>query len=90
MSNTAKAAVAWLLACPLLSEAKFTSTFAVLDVKKGRGSLEKRMMQIAKLQQSGIPVVIFGRIQPGQAWSGDDNVSREFAIDVDHVLEVQE
>lgn len=80
---------AWLAACPLIHIAPFTSTFALLDVKKGRKALAKTL---AVNEHSPIPhpvrVVILGTLQDGRAWSHDDGTSIEFAVDVEHVYQV--
>lgn len=58
-----------------------TSDFALLDIKKGRAALEKIVGASYR-----IPVVITGYIQNGKGGvGGDDGVSREFSIDVEHV-----
>lgn len=58
-----------------------TSTFALLDVQKGRAALEKVVGASYR-----IPVTITGYIQNGIGGVGnDDGISREFSIDVEHV-----
>lgn len=59
-----------------------TSSFALLDVMKGRAALEKVVAAGYK-----IPVYITGYIQNGASGvGGDDGVSREFSIDVEAVV----
>lgn len=57
------------------------STFALLDVEKGRADLSRR---IAKGEK--IPVVIRGVI--AIQWGGDDGTSIEFQVDVKSVKEL--
>jgi hypothetical protein len=62
---------------PLIS-----STFALLDVMKGRAALEKVVAAGYR-----VPVTITGYIQNGRGGvSRDDGTSREFSIDVDTVV----
>lgn len=59
-----------------------TSTFALLDVQKGRAPL-------AKVVGAGykIPVTMTGYIQNGAGGvGGDDGVSREFSVDIESVV----
>lgn len=59
-----------------------TSTFALLDVQKGRAPL-------AKVVGAGykIPVTMTGYIQNGASGvGGDDGVSREFSVDIESVV----
>ena len=59
-----------------------TSTFALLDVQKGRAPLKKVVGAGYR-----IPVHVFGYIQNGEGGVGhDDGVSREFSIDVESVV----
>lgn len=59
-----------------------SSTFALLDVQKGRAALEKIVANSYR-----IPVVIVGYIQNGRSGVGhDDGISREFSIDVESVV----
>lgn len=58
------------------SRMKTTSTFAILDVKRGRATLRN----LVKDHKHKIPVTIKGYIV-GQ-WSGDDNTSIEFEVEV--------
>jgi hypothetical protein len=55
---------------------KTTTTFAILDVKRGRKALRK----LVKDHKLKIPVTIKGFITGD--WSGDDSVSIEFSVDV--------
>lgn len=64
---------------------KINSTFAILDVKKGRRALAKRFEKDKGLR---IPVIIKGYIT--HQWGGDDGTSIEFGVDVDDVEEVRE
>lgn len=57
------------------------SSFALLDVKKGRKALLRRI----KNGETKIPVTIHGYIV--KDWSGDDGTSIEFEIDVRAVVE---
>lgn len=57
---------------------EITSTFALLDVKKGREQLFRLLGYAGK--EPSIPVVITGEIT--HAWGGDDGTSREFAVNV--------
>lgn len=59
-----------------------TSTFALLDVQKGRGPLAKIVGDSYQ-----IPVTMTGYIQNGAGGvGGDDGVSREFSVDVTSVV----
>lgn len=53
-------------------------TFAIIDIKRGRNALYKRMMDPATRPR--IPVVIRGFIT--EVHSCDDGVSREFSLEV--------
>jgi hypothetical protein len=55
---------------------KTTSTFAILDVKQGRKALRKLVGE----HKCKVPVTITGLITGD--WSGDDNTSIEFEVDV--------
>lgn len=61
---------------------KFTSDFALLDVKHGRDDLNIRVDE----KSEKIPVLILGTID--DVWSGDDGVSREFSVSVIRVREL--
>ncbi|MBI1261279.1 MAG: hypothetical protein GC184_06115 [Rhizobiales bacterium] len=58
-----------------------TSTFALLDVMKGRKKLAKRI----KAGETRIPITIQGFIT-GQ-WGGDDGISIEFEFEVTKLTE---
>jgi hypothetical protein len=60
---------------------KCTSTFAILDVKRGRSSLARhfRKTQMDPLSNM-VPVVITGQITG--VWGSDDGESQEFTVDV--------
>jgi hypothetical protein len=60
---------------------KVKSDFALLDVKKGRRALRKRLEQ----NPTRIPVTIHGFI--ATAWSDDDGTSIEFEVEVTSVKE---
>ncbi|WP_353645739.1 hypothetical protein [Mesorhizobium sp. WSM2239] len=66
---------------------KINSTFAILDVKKGRTSLVKHFAGRPKLgpcpPELRIPVVITGFIDG--IHSRDDGISREFSVEVTEV-----
>ena len=71
---------------------KIESTFALLDVQKGRRKLLSEVggNGIGKTGQptgKRIPVTITGFVVG--AWGGDDGTSREFQVDVTNV-EIQE
>jgi hypothetical protein len=55
---------------------KTTSTFAILDVKRGRATLRN----LVKDHKVKIPVTITGYITGD--WSGDDGTSIEFEVQV--------
>jgi hypothetical protein len=55
---------------------KTTSTFAILDVKRGRATLRN----LVKGHKHKIPVTIEGYITGD--WSGDDGTSIEFEVQV--------
>lgn len=55
---------------------KYESDFAILDVKRGRAHLARRL----KTSEEPIPVTIRGFITG--TWSCDDSVSQEFNIEV--------
>ena len=57
---------------------KIQSDFAILDVKRGRVSLKKK---VAK--EGAIEVVIYGSVVG--TWGYDDGVSQEFEVVVDRV-----
>jgi hypothetical protein len=59
-----------------IGRVKITSDFAILDVKKGRKALLKSVGN----HKHKVPVIIWGFIVGG--WSGDDNTSIEFEVDV--------
>lgn len=63
------------------------STFAILDVKAGRGPLNKHFAKAPRLggcpEKLRIPVTITGYIDG--VWSNDDGVSREFSVTVQSV-----
>lgn len=63
------------------------STFAVLDVKAGRGPLNKHFAKRPRLGECPpamrVPVTITGYIDG--VWSSDDGVSREFSVTVQSV-----
>ena len=65
---------------------KLHSTFAIIDVKRGKVGLLKAVRK-AQAGDGGtdakIPVVIRGFIT--REWSGDDGTSREFQVDVTKV-----
>jgi hypothetical protein len=64
--------------------AKIDSGFALLDVKKNRAALRKRLLAGERIE-----VVIRGRIDNAPGSIGhDDGTSREFSIDVTSVEEV--
>ena len=60
---------------------KLQSTFALLDVKRGRGALLKVVGGETGLAR--IPVTITGFIT--QSWGNDDGESREFTVEVSKV-----
>lgn len=64
---------------------KIDSTYALLDVKKGRRKLAGRVERLK--EGEGIPVVIHGRIV--SRWGNDDGTSIEFQVDVDSCEEVE-
>lgn len=64
---------------------KVDSTYALLDVKKGRRKLAGRVERLR--EGEGIPVVIHGRIV--SRWGGDDGTSIEFQVAVDSCKEVE-
>jgi hypothetical protein len=59
------------------------SSFAILDVKQGRGPLFKSLGFPRKDGPAPIPVTITGFIVG--AWGEDDGTSREFEVDVSGV-----
>ena len=59
---------------------KLKSTFALLDVKKGRKELFKRLGFTGRGKGERVPVTITGYIVG--AWGDDDGTSREFEIEV--------
>lgn len=63
------------------------SDFAILDVKAGRAALNKHFARRPRLGECPpkmrVPVTITGYID--HVWSGDDGVSREFAVVVQSV-----
>jgi hypothetical protein len=60
---------------------KDTSSFALLDIKRGRATLAKTCGRGLRT-----PVVITGYIQEGDAGIGrDDGTSREFSVTVEQV-----
>ncbi len=61
---------------------KLQSKFALLDVKRGRVGLRKKLVK-AGAEGALIPVVIYGRIV--RCWGADDGVSQEFEVEVDSV-----
>lgn len=65
---------------------KLTSSFALLDVTKGRKQLAKMMPPVSQLltEDKRIPVTITGFISHQHGW--DDGVSIEFGIDVTKVV----
>lgn len=58
------------------------STFALLDVTKGRAKLAKRIEKGER-----IPVIIRGTITG--VWGDDDGISQEFEVEVDSAKELQ-
>jgi hypothetical protein len=62
--------------------APYTSTFALLDVKRGRHRLAARLNK-----GDPVPVVIRGFVT--RPWGHDDGVSTEFEIEVT-ALEIEE
>ncbi len=62
--------------------AHIDSTFALLDVKKGRVKLANR----AEVPGVRIPVFILGFIT--NVWGNDDGVSQEFEVEVTHAEEI--
>jgi hypothetical protein len=63
----------------------FDSTFALLDVKRGRKQLLRRLG--TQPSETRIPVTITGFIT--HAWGRDDGTSIEFAVDVTSVEEIK-
>lgn len=63
------------------------SNFAILDVKAGRGPLNKHFSKRPRLgkcpAEMRVPVTITGYID--DVWGGDDGVSREFGVVVQSV-----
>lgn len=65
---------------------KIDSDFALLDVKRGRVRLARRLNQEKALGLSPrIPVTIRGYIT--DAWGGDDGTSIEFEVEVTSAVE---
>lgn len=64
---------------------KLTSSFALLDVTRGRKALSKRMPPASRSlpDEQRIPVVILGYIS--HQHGSDDGVSIEFGVDVTSV-----
>jgi hypothetical protein len=66
---------------------KISSSFAILDVKKGRDKLAEHFKDRPRLgpcpPELRIPVTITGYID--DIWGDDDGVSREFGITVEKV-----
>lgn len=66
---------------------KIQSDFALLDVKTGRGALNKHFAKRPRLGECPpamrIPVTITGYID--DVWGGDDGTSREFSVVVQSV-----
>lgn len=57
---------------------KLQSNFALLDVKRGRVGLRKKLEKGAL-----VPVIIYGRVT--HIWGNDDGESQEFEVEVDSV-----
>ena len=58
---------------------RLQSDFAILDVKRGRRGLLRKLEK----RPRPVPVTITGKIV--RAWGGDDGVSQEFEVEVDRV-----
>ena len=67
-----------------MSTYKIDSTFAIIDVKKGRAALKKRVQALGK--DCAIPVLIRGYIDA--VHSGDDGISIEFSVQVESAEEM--
>lgn len=63
-----------------MNAASFKSTFALLDVMKGRAALRKR------LAKSG-PIKVRVEMTVDYVWGGDDGTSQEFSCTVSSVKE---
>lgn len=63
--------------------APINSTFAILDVKKGRAELARRVAR-----GETIHVLLIGTISGISSIGNDDGVSREFSIAVDQAVEI--
>jgi len=66
---------------------KLVSTFAILDVKKGRKKLNKRLIDRPLFQpcpeELRVPVTVTGYISG--VWGNDDGESQEFEMEVENV-----
>lgn len=63
---------------------KLTSDFALLDVKKGRKDLFKKLGYSGRQEPPArVPITITGYLVG--AWGGDDGVSQEFEVEVETV-----
>ena len=59
--------------------------FAIIDVKRGRKALAKRLARGEEIE-----FVMRGKLFNGKPWSKDDGVSIEFAADVETIVETKE